>query len=396
MVTGAASLVTFAAITILLRSLPIDEAGLFALSLALVETLSLVGSLGQSTLITRMYAGVSDDAYDWLMDLIRLVGLSVVPIGLGVLITRLIYPLSNSDLGLIFAAALLSVPVGLAGFMLNSKLHHVWGSLLLRLPNTLLILPALLAYWKPTFNNLANVLALYVLGSAASLALAVSILSTHLRRGRKRITLRQQVEGLVFLIPGGSYLLLDQGIVAIAGAFLDPSRLAAYAAIAILLRPFRLVASILTMVFSPQFIRNDRASYARPLLWLGSLAGAAGLAFILLGPIVADTIYGNRYSSAYSLIPWLALVGVMQVIRTVPTSHMAGRAPQPFINRVILVEAGIVAVLSILTVAALLRAGILGLAIGIAFAHSGRTIASFSLWHRFRRVDPAKGQPVSR
>lgn len=394
--TGIASLITFAATTLLLRTLPLDDAGLFAISMALVETLSLVGALGQATLITRLYASAASDGYDWLRDLLRLIALSVPPVALGIVVSSQIYPFSFKPLAFVALAAILTVPVNLSAYMLNAHGHHAWGALILRLPNSLLLIPALLATTAAAFNNLDLVLSAYVIGIALTLAFTILQLYRHLPRGEKRISLRQHLEGTIFLLSAGSQLMLNQGIVAIAGAMLEPAALAAYAAVAILLRPFRLVANILSMVFSPRLIQQDRESFTGPVVALAGLGAIAAAAYLMLGQPIADLIFGSRYQSAYPLIPWLSLVGFLIVIRILPISHMAGRAPVNYINRVISIEAGMVAVSALITVYAIAQMGILGLAIGLALGHAVRAGTTFVLWRRFRQIDPARGQPVVR
>jgi O-antigen/teichoic acid export membrane protein len=393
---GIASLITFAATTLLLRTLPLHDAGLFAISMALVDTLSLVGALGQATLITRLYASAQAGSYDWLRDLIRLVAISIVPIALGVVISSRFYPLSPAGFALILVASLLSVPLSLSAYMLNANRYHTWGTLILRLPNSLLIVPAVLAATMGAFNNLNTVLIFFAIGVAATLALSLSLLARRLIRGSRRISLRQHFEGTIFLIGAGTHLMLNQGIVAVAGALLEPASLAAYAAIAVLLRPFKLVTNILAMVFSPRFIRQDRRSYVGPMIALAAGAAAAAFGYVLLGAPVAAALYGSRYQAAYPLIPWLATVGFLTLVRSMPMSHMAGRAPASYINRVILIEAGVVVASVLVATYAITRSGILGLAIGLALGYVARTSATFGLWHRFRRIDPAKGAPVNR
>jgi len=392
--TGVASLVTLAAYALLLRSLPVEDAGLFALSMALVETLSLFGALGQVTLITRLYSRELDDAYDWLRDLARLILLSCGPIAIGVLVSQSFYPLSSANLLLVAASTLLTVPVNLSASMLNARLHHTWGALLLRLPHSLLIVPALLATLLADFNELNVVLSAYCLGAALIAGLSLFLLSRYLARGPRRISLRQHVEGTIFVIASSSQLLLDQGLLAIAGVFLRPAALATFAAVAILLRPFRLVTNILSMILTPRFVRADRPSYARPIILVACLAGLAALFAAVATPPVADLIYGDRYTAGYGLVPWLALVGALLVIRSIPVSHMWGRAPSRYVNRVVMTESGVVVLAAVIAVLLIRSLGITGLAMGLALGHLLRASTTFGFWRRFRRTDPSRGQPA--
>jgi O-antigen/teichoic acid export membrane protein len=393
--TGLASLVTLTAHALLLGSLPTPDAGLFALSMALVETLSLFGALGQVTLITRLYARQQHDSFDWLRDLARLSLLSTAPIGLGVLLLHVFYPLTPPQLMLVAAATVLTIPVNLSATMLNARLHHTWGALLMRLPNSLLILPAGMALVRSNFNQLDLVLISYTLGAAAVLGLSLLLLARHLPRGSVRISLRQNLEGMIFVVASGSQVLLDQGLLALAGAFLHPTALATFAAIAILLRPFRLVTGILTMVFSPRFIRHDRESYSQPIMGVTTLAIIAAVGAALLTPTIADLIYEGRYASGYGLIPWLAFAGCLLVVRSVPISHLSGRAPTGYINRVVLTESAIVSVVAATSLLVISKLGVLGLVLGLVIGHLTRTVSTFVFWRRFRQIDPHKGQPVS-
>lgn len=394
--TGAASLTTLVANTLLLRYLPVRDAGLFALALAIVETVSILGAAGQPNLILRLYSASASDANDWLADLLRLMLISTIPVTMGMIAARALYPFSLPNLAWILSATVITIPISLSAYMLNAKLHHTWGTLLLRLPNALLIIPAVIMALKAPARHLDHALNWYVFGLVFSALMTGFLMVRHIPRGHRRIEFRQHLEGLLFLVANGTQLLLDQGMVAIAGAMVQPTAVATFAAFAILLRPFRLLANILGMILTPRFIQFDRDSYTRMLMSVAAIAGAGGVASLFFVPWLAKLIYGGRYAEGYRLVPWLVVAGFLLVFRAVPRSHLFGRAPVDFVRKVIGVEAGVVILVTAAMLLLIQQLGILGLAVGLFLGHAARTLTSFSYWSRFRRIDPFRGRPIVR
>ena len=292
--TSLAGLLTLVGTTLLLRELRSDDAGTLALLLALLDTFSLLGILGQTSLVTRLYSPTGPDAYDWLFDLTSSAVFSVIPITLATLIAVQIYDFELPQLAFLAVAALLTVVHNVGCYMLNAHGHYIVSSVLLRLPNTLLLLPGVLATRASNWAELQPVLLAYGAGLVLCSVIMLFALTRVLRRGSARISLRERLEGLVFFASTSIALLPDQGVVAIAGALITPGRLAAYAAMAVLLRPFRLVTQVLSAIMTPELIRRERPNYRGLLIGLWALAIAAALATIIFGPPLARSIYEGR------------------------------------------------------------------------------------------------------
>ena len=304
--------------------------------LAVLEIMMLAGSLGQTTVITRRYSRENAQGFDWRHDLMTIVALSI-PISLvGAAVAILLFPLGLPSLTYLFLSSVLLVATLALIWMLNSHGHYVLSSTLLRLPNSLLIVPAVLMTLQPQLSRLEVVLGLHFVGILAVLLISYWLVSRNIQLGTSRISTNERKQGFVFLVYQVSLILSYQGILAVGGALLSPVRLAIYAAMAILLRVFRLLTSIQSMVVTPELIRADRPHYRRLIAGAAVIAVTVGLLTVVLAPVLIDWAYAGKYNEGLILIPWLALSGMLLFLEIIPRSHLIGRSPWPVVRRFVL------------------------------------------------------------
>jgi O-antigen/teichoic acid export membrane protein len=266
--------------------------------------------------------------------------------------------------------------------MLNAKRHYTWGNLLTRLPNSLLILPAIVMLVAPVLAQLNLVLLSLLISLVLVTFLALALLIHHIPRGIVSLSLRQRADGLVLLATSGTQQLPLTALVALAGAILLPAQLATYAAIAVLVRPFRLLSNIFVTVLTPELIRQHRPNYTRMLIGLLGLAALAGVFTVFVGPALVSWAYAGRYDHGVPLIPILALAGSLRLVSTLPRSYLIGRADTSILNRYIVVKVIAVLVAILLGILLTVRLSIVGLAVGIALIELTNT----SLNYLFLRV----------
>lgn len=382
---GATIAVTFGtllATVILLRVLPDVEAGLFVLTLAVLETLVLIAGLGQNNVLTRRYSIHPVDTHDWPRDLAVSLVIATPVILVGTLVSSWLYDLPTEYWAFLLLALILRVPLHSMAYMLTAKRHYTWGNLLLRLPNALLILPALVLLVIPSLAGL-NLVLLWLLASLIIVdGLGMALLIHHFPRGKLTISLRQRADGLIMLASTGSRNLPTSGLIALAGAILLPGQLAIFAAMAIIVRPFTLASNLLVMVLTPELIRDYQPSYTRMIIGLWTLAVLAGAAAVIVGPPLASWAYGGRYDDGATLIPLLALAGSLRFAGVLPRSHLFGRAETAILSRYVIAKALSLLVAMLLGVRLTYQFGIVGLAGGIALIQ----LADTTLDYGFLRI----------
>ncbi|MEE9216989.1 MAG: hypothetical protein V3U32_06085 [Anaerolineales bacterium] len=378
----AAALGTLLATVILLRLLPGAEAGHFVLILAVLQTLGMVANLGQNNVLTRRYSVQPLGAHDWPRDLGASLIIAAPVILAGTLVAARLYDLPTAYWVFLLVALILRVPLHAMAYMLTAKRHYTWGNLLLRLPNSLLILPALVLLFIPELATLNPVLLWLLVSLVLVNLLGLALLVHHFPRGTLTITLRQRADGLILLASTGTQNLPNNGLVALAGAILLPAQLATFAAMAVLMRPFRLLSNILVMILTPELIRQYRPSYTRMLIGILGLAALAGVFTAIVGPPLASWVYAGRYDDGITLIPILVLAGSLRLAGSLPRSYLLGRARTSTLNRYVVVMAIAVLVALLLGILLTDRLGIVGLAVGITLIE----LANASLNYLFLRV----------
>lgn len=395
LVTAGLSLITLGATALLFRQLPAADAGRLALLLAFVEILSLFGLLGQNVVITRRYSKLDLQGFSWKDDL-RTITLMAVPIVLlGVLVASVIYDLDLAALVYIGYASAVLVPTLALIWMINAHGHYVWSSLLLRLPNTLLAVPALLILIAPSVINLDAVLGLHSIAIFSVPLLSLWIARASIKSGPVHITSTERKQGLYFLASQVSLLTSFQGVIAIAGALLSPGRLAVFAAVAILFRTFKLATNILSMVIPPEIIREEQPSYPRLFVGTVIIASVGGVLTLLLGPKIIHSLYGGKYDDGTFLIFWMALAGALLVLDVLPRSYILGKLEWTKLRPFILVQITVMVTVLLAGIWLVVRLELLGVALATTLTLLIRNILAYGYIAKLRWGPSSSGSSTS-
>ena len=386
-VSAVASALSLLGISLILRSLSDEEAGAFALLQALVQTIGLVAAMGFPTVVTRRYSRPIGNGYDWRRDTAGTVVFAMAPLTGAIVLARLAYELPEAQLAFLFGSGAALVVLWVFSSMLSASGHYTWSSLIVRVPSALLLPIGLGSLFLPALRQLNTVIILQLAGTGVTVILASYLMAQLLPRTGGAITLRERLQGIPFLLSSAILLIPDHVVVALGGAILTAPQLATYAAIAVLLRPFRLIRAVLSMVMMPELIKRQRQHYWRLAVGLWGLAIAAALAAILLTPLVARWFYAGKYQEGYSLVPLLALAGVAHLTSVLPKSHLYGTAQSAFLNRFISAQvAGLGAALLVGGVL-IARLGTVGLALAVILAETSVTTISYVAWWRLRTAN---------
>ena len=223
--------------------------------------------------------------------------------------------LSSLSRALALAVAFLSIPYGLTSFefvflLIGSELfvlisclsavlaqqqQYAWSSALLRLPNGLLIIPTGLMLvrrsWLSVHFILVAFLLLLFLGPRPEFR---ALENRRLERGREAITLKQRLPGFTFLVAIVAIIATQRGMITVAGAILTPERIAALAALIVLLRVFDLVGEPAGRVFATEMVREPHAITPALLATPWMLAGILSAVLLVALPPAVRHFYAGR------------------------------------------------------------------------------------------------------
>ncbi|TFH37002.1 MAG: hypothetical protein E4G99_03585 [Anaerolineales bacterium] len=380
------SVLTFMATIILYRQLPIKDAGTLTLALAILQLMMIAG-LGQPALIQRMYSHTSNTAFHWPRDLSISILISLPIILLVCLLAFFIYKFSIGHLLLIIFAATMQIAILTECQMLNSSRHYAWANLLLRMPNSLLILPALAVIIFTVDSEINIVLTLYSTLSAAVASLGLYLLCKYIPRGKRAILWKERLKGIIFLFTQSSYLLPEQGIVAIGGGLIPPSQLAIFGAMAVLLKPFDLLTSVLRSVLTTELIREREQKRTLPLIAIGIVAILALGLTILFGPALIAAANSDRFNEGLVLIPWLALAGSFRLIEILPRSFIIGNAGQRHLRRFVLWQVLVAIFILSLGGWMISKEGVAAIAWTMVLVQAGRFLVSSRFYRETQSVE---------
>jgi O-antigen/teichoic acid export membrane protein len=378
---GAAALTSIAALAgnaLLYRNLPDADAGAFALLTSLIQTVLVIGGLGQSTLTQRVYSRNEPGAFRWRADLTSQLALTL-PVTLALtLLVAWLYKLPFEQAAFVLAGGLAWTIIGTMATMLASHRHYALASTLPRLPNGLLLIPALLITLAPALQTLPVAAVGLTLAAGASLGVGWWGLVRLRATGWQRISLQQRGYGLVFLASQMTSLVPDYLLLAAAAFFAPPEDLALYAALALLFRPTQLLQNVLAQVMVTELARGERPRLRRLLtLFAGATALLIGGGILLAGP-VTHFAYAGRYTPSLLLIAGISIASGLDVLETLPRSYLVGRGSRRAlgwfgVSQVLIALAGMAFGLALVA-----ARGIEGAAIGAALIFVARNLASFA------------------
>jgi hypothetical protein len=327
------TLFSLAATVLILRFLPTEEAGKFAVLVELLYGLGVLGSLGQALLQARLYQQTTPGYFDWWADLRSTIWVTAPAVGLGVLALAFPYRLTIFQMAFLFIGAVLFVLTNCVSAVLSQQRHYAWSSALLRLPNALLICPALLMLVYPSLVRLDFILASLLAFLALTTVSGARLLLQRLERGRAQITLRQRFHGLVFLASNIALLVPQRGLIVVAGAILAPESVAALAALMALLRVFDLVGDPAGRVFSTEMAQHPQrisfGLFAAPWLFAAIVSGGV----LTLLPPLTHQFYSGRYDFVLPFLPWLVVAAALRFVEIVPRGVLGYLASGPLLRR---------------------------------------------------------------
>jgi len=327
------TLCSVAATVIALRVLAPLEAGRFAFLVELLYSIGLLGSLGQSTLQARIYQQSPAEHFDWRKDAWSTTWLTGPFIIVAVLALAVPYQLTLLQMSFLCLGGELFVLTNCFSAVLAQQQHYAWSSALVRLGNGLLIFPTLLMLANRSLRHLEFILFSLLFSLAATALLGGLVLARRLKPGRARLSMRQRVSGLIFLVSLLALLLPQRGLIVVAGTLLTAEKVAALAALASILRVFDLIGEPAGRVFSTEMARHPKSISGGLLFapWLA--AGLISACLLGLLPPAAHYFYAGRYDAAMPLLGWLVLAGALRFIEIVPRGFLAYLAPARLLSQ---------------------------------------------------------------
>ena len=293
----------------------------------LLYALGVLGSLGQATLQARLYQQAAAGHYDWWRDLRSTIAITFPPIVVAVFALAIPYGLTSFEIVVLCVGSELFVLISCLSAVLAQQQRYAWSSALLRLPNGFLIVPVGLMMIHRSWLNLHFILLCFLFLLSLTVLLSVWLLADQLERGHAAITFKQRLPGFTFLIAIVAIIATQRGMIAVAGAILTPERIAALAALIVLLRVFDLVGEPAGRVFATEMARHPRAITPALLAtpWLLAVLLSA-LLLVALPPAVRH-FYAGRYDAALPLLPWLVAAGALRFVEVVPRGFAFYLAP---------------------------------------------------------------------
>lgn len=372
------SAMTLAGSALLYRTLPKADAGAFALLTAFIQTVLILGGLGQATLTQRVYSRSEPGTFHWRIDLDRQL-LFILPISVLIcLIIALVYQLQALEAAFILTGALLWNQITTSGAMLAAHRRYAWASALPRLPNGLLMFPAALLVLVPALATLPVALAGLLGAALVSLALSWFALRRMGTPGVQTISLRQRGYGLVFLANQTATLVPDYLLLAAAGLVAPAEDLALYGALALLFRPTQLLQNVLAQVLTTELARAQRPRLSRILLVFVAASALIIVGGILLAGPAMNVVYGERYNPTLALIAFISLASGLDILETLPRSYLVGRASRRILGWFGVSQLAIAGIGLLAGFALVQQWGIEGAALGAVLIFVARNMVSFA------------------
>lgn len=368
--------VALAANVLIFRVVPPAQAGQFALLVAISQILSVLAGLGQPTLIRRNYARQPLGHFDWRQDLQKTFYL-VTPLAFGA--SGLVAYLYQFDVNywlIILTATLGYVGINTCSQILASQRHYISSNVILRLPNTLLLLIGALISFVGEADRLPYLLAGYLCLIGLTVFISLWLLARKVTRGPLYISWSERKQGLAFVISNLSYQWPEEGLLSLAGLFVSTSQIAAMSALALFLRPFGTMYDVLNHILLTELARRENTRHKQMWWALATLTVTMVVGAIALTPLASHWLYAGRYDAFHYLVPLLAAGSALQLIEVLPRSHVIARSSNQAVNRFIALGTLNIAVGTAVTLIFILKWEVAGLALGIILVYSVRVLIS--------------------
>lgn len=375
--TFVMSAVSLAANVLVFRVVPPAQAGQFVLLVAISQFLSLLSELGQPHLIRRRYIQQQLGYFDWPHDLAGTVFI-IAPLALvSSSVAAYAYNFEASYTIVIFFIILSHATVNTCSHILASQQHYLSSNIILRIPNNLLLAVGLLLLCLPEPERFSYLLVAYPGLSLTTMCLSIVIVHRQVRRGTGRIQWAERKQGLAFVISNLSYQLPEEGLLSLAGLFVNTGQIAAVAALSLFLRPFGTLCDILNHILLTELARHEHIRYKQMLWALFALTGFMTLGAVTLFPFTSHWLYAGRYDIFHYLIPLLAVGAALQLIEVLPRSHVIACSNNQTVNRFVAFSTVGALLVTGLALGLILQMGVVGLALGIGGLYGLRAVISF-------------------
>lgn len=377
----SASAATLLAGILILRILDPDAAGEFTLVTSVAGMAGMVGLFGQNAIISRLYSR-SQTPYNWPRDLTITVAYGSIIIGLLLVAIRYYHSFTWMELVFVGGSAWLTVLIYAAAFMLNSHRHYVSSTLLLRLPNALFIIPVSLAMLGLVHMDVPFFLFSQILIGLVCAAAGLAGLFKFLPMGSNTIPWGMRKESFGFFLLMVIQLLIDPGLIVMAGYFVRPGELAAFAGYMNLIRPFLLIWSILIQTLAVEYARDH--TFPRKKLLLGMWGLAIPLFFISWAvlPFLLDLLYSGKYNMIGPAALPISLLGALLLTETVPRSYIAGCADDRTLQKYIRDQVILTLISLVMEISLIMKLGVTGAAWGGCIMLFARNLIAYTYLFR--------------
>jgi O-antigen/teichoic acid export membrane protein len=385
--TGMTSLLTFVASTIFYRTLPVSDAAQYGLFLNISQLLMFFCTLGQANYLRRVYVREPLGIYRWRVDTTITMLISAPMVILCVAGVGIVYQFPLWMVMLLAFCTICATFLWVSSELLASQRHYIIAGISQRIPNALMLLPAVLTL---IFVPLAN-LQLILIAQSIVLLIGVVVMVVYQQKnipnGTKIIPLKNRLYGLVMLVGMSSTLAPDYGLVAMGGLLLADLPMASFLALTTLFRPVQLFHNVVYQITSTEVSRNRELQYSRLFMVFGGLFALIMIGGALVIPILSSLAYDGRYDFASFLIPYIAFSNAVDVAEILPRGYLYANAPNRLLNVFILWQACL-SVLGLLIGLVLIGTqGLLGLVIATAFGMSARCAVSYIYFYRLRWME---------
>lgn len=361
--SAATSVATFLAGIFILRILKPDAAGEFTLVTSIASMVGLFSLFGQHTVINRLYSR-SQTPFNWQRDLTVTTAYGSIIIFLTMAVIIYFYSFTWIELVFIALSALMTVFIYTGASMLSSYRHYIFSTLLLRLPNVLFMIPVVLAMLGLMRAEVPGFLLSQVLIGLVCCAAGEVGLFRFMPVGSNITSWNERKESIGFFLLIVTHLLIDPGLIVIAGYFVLPDQLAAFAGYMNLLRPFLLIWSILLQTLAVEYARNHQFPRRKLLLGIWGLAIPLFLFAWAILPFLLDFLYSGKYNMISSAALPIGLLGALLITETVPRSYISGVADNHTLQKYIRDQVVLAVISLAIEIALIVQLGVLGAAWG--------------------------------
>lgn len=332
LLSGSAAFLNLLAGIIIARNFPTSQVASYGILIALIQWLPLIVALGQPSLTKRMYSLNPPGLFDWVKDLRNGMLWELPTLSLGILVSLILYRLPWGQSLFLTCALLLMCTLQLVVDVLNAHRKYIWANFLLRFPNGLIVLPAVLSLFLPQFVNLDIILLTEAVALLIAWLTGFMLLSRHLDRGSKTIPWKSRWLGITFAILLATNFVPFQGAISIAGLTVSVEAIAALTAFSLLTRPFNLVRELLAQMMTVESARNWQLNHRKAyrIITFGALM-ISGIAIILFW-LITPWLYQHRYDAFLPLLIPLTLSGGLTLSEVVPRSFIAARFHNRYLN----------------------------------------------------------------